>query len=174
MALGSDSLTCSWTVTGRLIANQAWRKHQRALQSGASAALRAAAADGPATAAAAAARRRNMLLAAGLLVPAAGGALYLSSERHAEPGAATALPSPSEETLVNWSGTHEVAVKRLYYPGSLAELESLVAAAHESGASKCGADMQQEGAGFMPGLEHWWQHQRQPLPLQQASRVACS
>lgn len=41
---------------------------------------------------------------------------------------------PEEATLVNWSGTHEVQVSRLYQPESVEELEAVVQRAHDSGA----------------------------------------
>lgn len=88
-----------------------------------------------AAAAAATSPRRSLLLVAALLAPA-GGAFYIYRQGMGEPP--TALPLATEEHLVNWSGTHEVAVKRMYHPETLKELEALVAAAHTSGAERRG------------------------------------
>lgn len=48
------------------------------------------------------------------------------------PSASGAAP-PTEQHLVNWSGTHEAAVRRFHQPESLGELEATVKAAHAAG-----------------------------------------
>jgi L-galactono-1,4-lactone dehydrogenase len=100
----------------------------------ASAAAAAAAFPGahaPSPAEAAAATRRNALTAAALL--AAAGGTYAATRLHHGADAPPAARPPAEAHLVNWSGTHEVAVEALYEPESLAELEAAVAAAHAAG-----------------------------------------
>lgn len=72
--------------------------------------------------------RRNGVTA-GVLLAAAGATYYTAVAR--DQGAA--VKPPSEQHLVNWSGTHECVVEDFYQPESLPELEALVKQAHASG-----------------------------------------
>jgi len=49
-------------------------------------------------------------------------------------GADDADDGDDDQLLVNWSGTHECRPRALAQPESLAELEAVVARAHEQGA----------------------------------------
>ncbi|PSC76820.1 L-galactono-1,4-lactone dehydrogenase isoform A [Micractinium conductrix] len=81
----------------------------------------------PLTAAELAARERNNYLLAGTMAALSLFGYYSVTKSPAEG------PEPSQETLVNWSGTHECQVQRFYQPESLGELEALVKAAHAKG-----------------------------------------
>jgi len=97
--------------------------------------------------------RRNYLLAAGLLA-SVGGAYYITYSAQKFFLKDSLPPVPTEEHLVNWSGTHDVAVKAFYQPESLTQLEGLVRQAHHkkqklrcvgSGLSPNGIAFDQEG-----------------------------
>eukprot|EP00887_Chlorella_sp_A99_P007279 scaffold2.g7279.t1 len=68
------------------------------------------------------------LLLGGALLSAAGGAYYYADREQQQ--AASGAHAPTEEHLVNWSGTHECHVRRMWHPESLEELEAVVARAH--------------------------------------------
>jgi L-galactono-1,4-lactone dehydrogenase len=79
--------------------------------------------------------RRNAILAGTLF--AAAGAGYYTSLVNKKSDLSTAqddiLKLPTEQHLINWSGTHEVNVTKYYQPESLVELETIVQHAHNSG-----------------------------------------
>ena len=99
----------------------------------------------PTAAEAAATSRLNALTGAALLA-AAGGAYYTAFARDA----GAAAPAPTDQHLVNWSGTHECHVARFYQPESLAELQAVVAQAHAAGAKlRCvGSALSPNGLAF--------------------------
>ncbi len=70
--------------------------------------------------------------ATGALLAAVTGIYYTS--RHAAGPRQPEDGEPTEQTLLNWSGTHQCNVKRLWQPESQAELERLVKNAHNAGA----------------------------------------
>lgn len=72
--------------------------------------------------------RSRSLLLGGALLSAAGGAYYYADREQQQ--AASGAHAPTEEHLVNWSGTHECHVRRMWHPESLEELEAVVARAH--------------------------------------------
>jgi L-galactono-1,4-lactone dehydrogenase len=80
--------------------------------------------------------RRNVILA-GTLFAAAGYGYYTSLvNKKAElssTGEDSTLKPPTEQHLLNWSGTHEVNVSKYYQPESVAELETIVKHAHDTG-----------------------------------------
>jgi L-galactono-1,4-lactone dehydrogenase len=97
--------------------------------------------------------RRNYLLAAGLIA-SVGGAYYITYSAQKFFLKDSLPPVPTEEHLVNWSGTHDVAVEAFYQPESLPQLEGLVRQAHHkkqklrcvgSGLSPNGIAFDQEG-----------------------------
>lgn len=73
--------------------------------------------------------RRNGLVASALFA-AAGYGYYTVWNRLKEE---TDIKPPTEQHLINWSGTHECNVNRFYQPESLPELEAVVRQAHEQG-----------------------------------------
>ena len=91
----------------------------------------AAGAAAPLTAEELAARERNNWVMAGAMLALSGYGYYVTVWQRPS---ASGAPPPQEAQLVNWSGTHECATRRLYQPESLAELEAVVAAAQKTGA----------------------------------------
>ena len=55
---------------------------------------------------------------------------YLEDQKKFKAQEADKLAEGDEQTITNWSGTHEVTTKRFYQPTSLTELEEFVAKAH--------------------------------------------
>jgi L-galactono-1,4-lactone dehydrogenase len=73
---------------------------------------------------------------AGTLFAAAGAGYYTSlvnKKSDLSSNQEENLKPPTEQHLINWSGTHEVNVEKYYQPESLNELETIVKHAHESG-----------------------------------------
>jgi len=89
----------------------------------------------PSTQEAAAISRRNAIVAGTLF--AAAGAGYYTSLVNKKSDLSTAqndiLKPPTEQHLINWSGTHEVNVSKYYEPESLLELETIVEHAQDAG-----------------------------------------
>ena len=73
--------------------------------------------------------RRNALLASALFGAAGYGYYTVWNGLKKDPE----IKPPTEQHLLNWSGTHECTVKKFFQPESLPELEAVVRQAHESG-----------------------------------------
>jgi L-galactono-1,4-lactone dehydrogenase len=81
--------------------------------------------------------RRNAVVA-GTLFAAAGAGYYTSlANKNSDLSSSTVsystIKPPTEQHLINWSGTHEVNVSKYYQPESVAELEAIVKHAQDSG-----------------------------------------
>ncbi|KAG7671357.1 hypothetical protein Ndes2437B_g03998 [Nannochloris sp. 'desiccata'] len=89
----------------------------------------------PSTQEAASISRRNAIVA-GTLFVAAGAGYYTSLVNKKSDLSTTQqdiLKPPTEQHLINWSGTHEVNVSKYYQPESLVELETIVKHAQDVG-----------------------------------------
>lgn len=94
------------------------------------------------------------------------------------------LPDDEDEhVMVNWSGTHEVKVKRYFEPESVAELEALVLKSNEdglrlrpvgSGLSPNGLGFEEEGMVNLGLLDHVLQvdKEKQQVTVQAGARVS--
>jgi len=102
----------------------------------------------PTPAEAAAMTQRNTATAAVLL--AAAGAAYIATRARSGDDHPITVKPPTEQHLINWSGTHECDVQKYYQPESIAELEALVKQANDSGQTlRCvGSGLSPNALGF--------------------------